>query len=385
MFYDPDKYDLLPFVNVWDDDVGPEAKCSFFVPDFKNKVGYIDPNGNSLTEDAKEFELGKREILGVGAAYDQHIQEYPFTPSEAFLVSDMNDFPVKELKAQLTKILTNPALREMGQAVHLMKEEGKVIAKPDLEGALTPITRFPPDTKRLSGAVVVYEFPVNNPPKGLYKIGYDPYRQDQSTGVSLGSVFVYKSANDFSYTRDQIVAEYTGRPRTTDEFNRTVALLAEYYNSEVMHENEVTSVVGYFRRQKKLHLLASQPDRVISANIKNSKVARVYGIHMNVKLKDAGEKYIKQWLLTERDIDGDGKKILNLERIYNPALLEELIKYNRKEGNFDRVMALMMVMFAIQEEEEGKVHKRERKNSATSQLKDLMKSKFRSKQYEKYT
>ena len=53
-------------------------------------------------------------------------------------------------------------------------------------------------------------------------MGYDPYRQDQSSGVSLGAVYVYKGNHKFSYTRDTIVAFYVGRPNTTDDFNRKV-------------------------------------------------------------------------------------------------------------------------------------------------------------------
>jgi hypothetical protein len=178
---------------------------------------------------------------------------------------------------------------------------------------------------------------------------------------------VYKGNHKFSYTRDTIVAFYVGRPNTTDDFNRQVALLAQFYNAEVMYENEVTSVKSYFTNHKLLNLLAVQPDSVINANIKKSKVSRVYGIHMNQKLKDAGEKYIKRWLLTERDIDENGNKILNLETIYDTGLLEELINYNRK-GNFDRVMAFMMLMFQIEEDELGKEYG---SNELTGNEKDL--------------
>ena len=76
-------------------------------------------------------------------------------------------------------------------------------------------------------------------------------------------------------------------------------------------------------------------------------------MHMNDQLKDAGEKYIKDWLLEVRDYDEHGNAILNLETIYSIGLLEELILYNRK-GNFDRVMAFMQVMFQCQEEDLGK-------------------------------
>ncbi len=199
-------------------------------------------------------------------------------------------------------------------------------------------------------------------------MGYDPYVQDQTNGVSLGAVYVYKADAMFTYSRHQIVAEYVGRPATTDDFNRIVMLFAELYLAEVMHENMVKEVKSYFDRKNKLHLLAAQPDRVISKNIKASKVARIYGCHMNPQLKDAGAKYIKRWLLTERDMDENGDVILNLETIYSPGLLEELIRYNEK-GNFDRVIAFMMIMFQLEEDEEDKVY---RANPTTSNAKELL-------------
>jgi hypothetical protein len=212
-------------------------------------------------------------------------------------------------------------------------------------------------------------YPVDNPPKGLYKIGYDPYRQDLSSGVSLAAIYVYKTVHKNSHNNNIIVAEYVGRPQEADDVNRIASLLADLYNAEIMHENEVTHVKNYFRRVKRLNQLAAQPDAVISKNIKSSKVARIYGIHMVELLKDAGEKYIKDWLLEVRDYDEDNNAILNLECIYSIGLLEELIKYNRK-GNFDRVMALMMCMFQVQEDELGKVYN----ENSTSGVDELVKA-----------
>ena len=167
-----------------------------------------------------------------------------------------------------------------------------------------------------------------------------------------------------------LVAEYVGRPNTSDDYNRNTEMLMELYNCELGYENEVTEVLSYFTKRKKLHLLAMQPDAVINSNIGNSKVKRVYGIHMPDKLKDAGEKYIKKWLLTERDIDENGNRILNLHTIYSPGLLEELIYYNRK-GNFDRVMAFMVLMMYLEEEEENKQYER-RNETARNEIIDVM-------------
>ena len=71
-------------------------------------------------------------------------------------------------------------------------------------------------------------------------------------------------------------------------------------------------------------------------------------MHMTEARKKQGEIYIRDWLNTPRSTDVDGKKTLNLHKIYDLALLTELIKFNHK-GNFDRVMAFMIGMYHTRE------------------------------------
>lgn len=353
MFYNPIPYRIMPFMNIWDENA-EDSTCGFFHPVTWNLEGFYDEQGNSDIEGATEFEMDRRQTIleesSSSLTLQKHVQEYPFCPSEAFLTVSTNNFPVVELRNQLNKVIHERLQFKKGTPVYLERKDGKITAKPDLRNELQPVYNYRPKLEDISGAPIIYEYPIDNPPKGLYKIGYDPYRQDLSEGVSLGAIYVYKSSHKFSYHRNVIVAEYVGRPSEADDVNRIAAQLAELYNAEIMHENEVTHVKNYFRRTKELHKLAVQPDAVISKSVKNSTVARIYGIHMTPQLKDDGEKYIKDWLLEIRDYDEDGNPILNLETIYSIGLLEELIQYNKK-GNFDRVMAFMMVMFQSQEEE----------------------------------
>lgn len=355
MFYNPKEFNLLSLVNVWDDNA-TNTKCGFFHPVFWNMEGFYDKQGNSDKQAAIDYELETRKAItensGSSLSIQGRVQEYPIKPAEAFLTVSFNDFPIEELRNQLNLVIREKLHLKKGQAGVLYRDEhNKVRFKPDMKGELEPLYTRDHPTKNIRGAVVIYEYPVNNPPRGLYKAGHDPYRQQSApSSPSLGALYIHKGFNNFSFTRDQIVAEYIGRPNTSDDYNRNMEMLAELYNLEIGYENEVTEVRSYFEKRKKLHLLASQPDNLISAHIKNSKVRRIYGIHMNEKLKDAGEKYIKSWLLRERDVLEDGSKILNLHTINSPGLLEELIYYNRK-GNFDRVMAFMILLMFIEEDD----------------------------------
>lgn len=400
MFYNPIQYRLMPFVNIWDENA-TNSYCGFFHPVYWNMEGYYDEQGNSDVAGAKAAELKERDRIVKNSTssnvIQSRVQEFSMSPSEAFLTVSTNDFPIIELRQQYNKVVREKLHIISGQPCWLTKEkeegttsnmsveaDGEIRQKylytsgvkinMDLRGELEPLWSYKVKTDNLKGAVVIFEPPVPNPPKGLYKIGFDPYRQ--VNGESLAAIYVYKTVRKGDPARNYIVAQYVGRPYSPDEVNRIAEMLAELYNTEIMHENEVTHVKGYFEKRKKLHLLAAQPDAVISANIKESVVSRVYGIHMVEKLKDAGEKYIKEWLLTVRGYDSENNVILNLHTIKDPGLLEELILYNRK-GNFDRVMAFMMIMFQIEEDYEAEYASEEQGTTNEEDLLNLLKKQFR--------
>jgi hypothetical protein len=375
MHSNPLRFGMMPFQNIWDED-SADMKCGFFHPINWNMEGYYDDQGNSDVEGAKTLELAQRKVLldngATSADIQKRMQEKPLGPFEAFGMVSTNNFPILELKRQLEIVKAKNLHMIMGTPVKMYYdyESKKVKAEPILDGTANVIYRQKPDNTSLEGCPVIYEYPPEVPMRGAFKIGYDPYRQDK--GSSLAAVYVYKSVIIGDRTKRIIVAEYVGRPGEADDVNYICRLFAELYNTTIMHENEVTHVKDYFRRRKQLHYLAYQPDEVIKKNVKNSKVNRVYGCHMIDQLKDAGEKYIKSWLLETLDFDDDGMPIRALDQIYSIGLLEELIGYNRK-GNFDRVMALMQVMFQDQEDLHGKEYQPKSKgNAKAKQLLEMM-------------
>ena len=165
----------------------------------------------------------------------------------------------------------------------------------------------------------------------------DPYDHDQSGTNSLGSTFIYKRFQNFEEYYDIIVAEYTGRPATAEDYYENVRKLLLYYNARLLYENERKGIFPYFTQRHCDYLLADQPD-IINDIIGSSKVQRRKGIHMTKQIRDYGEGLIKEWLNEEY---APGKK--NLTKILSEPLLEELIKTNGVM-NVDRVIALIMVM-----------------------------------------
>ena len=87
---------------------------------------------------------------------------------------------------------------------------------------------------------------------------------------------------------------------------------------------------------------------------------------MNDKMKEYGEKRILSWLIEKRGQDENGKILYNLDYIPSIGLLQELIAYSR-DANCDRVMALMQVLFVVEESAEREV-KKDSSNPIAKQL-----------------
>lgn len=357
MFNQPDAYHCYPFKNVWDEGMA-DMDAGWFVPDYVNLDGFIDKWGNSLRKEATEFRLttrASRKKANDPKALDQHIAEHPFTPREAVLQIDANQFPIAELESQKAMVLSR-GLQKAATNGYMYRDSETKKAEFKVDPDRKPITIFPHKKAKdvdLNGAIQIFETPYRddqgNVPQGMYILMHDPYAQNESgDSSSLGATYVLKRPNRLSYPDDIIVASYVARPATLDEYNYQMFLLAEYYNAKIGFENDRGDVIGFARRHRRLHYLQEEFEMLYKKELASATVNRNYGMHMTTQRKNQGELYIRDWLLTPRGRTVDGQVKLNLHYIYDVALLEELIKFNH-QGNFDRVMALMIGMYHMHE------------------------------------
>lgn len=344
------------------------------IPKFREQIGFISYRKNEHIKDTKpsksmrDYSYGKIvsiEYIKTDKVWDINTITHALsangvwvhnciTPQEACLEFGGNIFPKKELQEQLAKIRINKSLSNMKQVGDLVWEtDGSLKWVIKKHGDIThyPLKKDDDPT----GSIVIWEHPMKDAPIGLYILGVDPYDHDQSGTNSLGSTFVYKRFQDFENYYDIIVAEYTGRPSTAEEYYENLRKLAVYYNGRIMYENERKGLFPYFTAKHCDYLLADQPD-IISDIVGNTKVQRKKGCHMNKQIKQWGEGLIKDWLNEEQ---APGKK--NLHNILSEPLLEELISYN-DTGNFDRVMALMQVMIYREQLYNVKVKEKKKEN-----------------------
>lgn len=366
LFYSPEAYNVLGFPNIWDDKA-EETKCGYFSPFYLNMEGFdengnrifMDKDGNSLVDKAIEDTIAKRnEVKNGGASQtsiDRFISERPIKPQEAVLELGKNIFPRKLLMDQLTRIRTNKKLQNMKHIVDLKwNGNGQVEAIEKKSGDITTYHLKKDD--KPEGSVVIWEYPITDPPFGLYIAGCDPYDHDESFTNSLGSTFIFKRVRAGEAWNDVIVAEYTGRPDTAEEYYENVRKLLIFYNARLLFENERKGIYPYFTNKHCDYLLADQPDKIITEVFKDSRVQRRKGCHMTKQIRAYGEGLILEWLMEEYE---DGHP--NLERIYSEALIEELIE-NDGVRNVDRVIALCMVMIYREELYQVKVSAAKEKN-----------------------
>jgi len=351
LFYYPKAYNIhpMPTGNIWDK--GREGTdCGFFMPVSVNYEGCYDQYGKSNQTKAIAWEDKERAIVKDNAsnahAYTQYVAENPYNPQEAVMRTSGTIFPVKDLREHLAEVEANTKKYVDSAWIGrfgIDSDTGAIEWKLDPEAI--PITSFPlRDTHNIKGAPIVYEMPYTDNsgaiPFGMHIAGCDPYDHDESQTDSLGSIWIMNVLNG------RIVAEYTGRPATADAYYEISRRMLVYYNAKCNYENNLKGMFTYFKNKNCLHLLSDTPEvlvdrEVMSANMMNRKK----GTPGTMQINKWARELIKTWLLTPTV---DNPDLLNLHKIRSIPLLKELIYWN-KDGNFDRVSALGMLMVLKQE------------------------------------
>lgn len=273
--------------------------------------------------------------------YLKSVMYYPLTVDECFLSSQENMFSVQDAKRQKEKLLLQ---KRQGTAVELILEDGKV--KHQFTDKL-PISNFPlkpSDSKE--APVVIYEFPVEDPPYGLYVAGVDPYRQGKSEySSSLGSVYIYKRMHELMGEKyqDMFVASYTARPDRKETWEKQARYLIKYYNARTLVENDEISFIDYMVSKGDSHYLEKQP-QWLREIVPSTTVNRDFGIHRSASkirthLHNLMKDYLEEQLIIEKDEDGKiTNEILGVNRVLDPVLLEEIIQFH-DDLNTDRLIA----------------------------------------------
>lgn len=322
-----------------------EAKEPSTLGDYLNNPALKDiPMLVSNEEKALEITNNNLERLkkaGDRIAYLKEKMYYPIEVDDIFLNEDTNIFDIEAAKRQKFRLMQQ---EKTGIPVILFNDGDKIAHEfTDKQ----PITNFPLKNSDLKDApVVIYEFPVENPPYGLYVAGVDPYRQGKSAySSSLGAVYVYKRMHDITGEKyqDMFVASYVARPDKKETWEEQARLLIKYYNARTLCENDDISFIEYMKSKGDAHYLEKQPQWLMEV-VPNTTVKREYGVHRSSDkiidyLHNCLKKYLEEVIYKETDENGNViREVTGVSKMFDPVLLEEIIQYN-DQGNFDRIVA----------------------------------------------
>lgn len=351
IMYNPKGYNMYALPNVFDKYNQGKPYFVFFFPGYVNRKGCYNEDGVSDVIKALIEILMNRYRVKYNSTDPntiiKTIAEVPITPAEAIVKTGVNMFPVADLTERIGQLDANPIEYDdvyVGDLV--FNKDGKVEYKPT---SATPIRDFPHKDNKIEGAIEIYQMPeidrnTGKPYNDRYILGADPYDDDESNTMSLGSIFV------LDLWTDRIVAEYTGRPSFADDYYEICRKLCLFYNGRLNYEYNKKGLFSHFSTRNSLYLLTDVLDFLKEKQMmKDGYGNKSKGTNASPAINAYARSRLRSWLLAPvpimQTIDGEEKEVMvpRLFTVRNRALLKELINYN-SEGNFDRISAMGMLM-----------------------------------------
>ena len=351
IMYNPKGYNMYALPNVYDKYNQGKPYFVFFFPGYVNRKGCYNENGVSDVIKALIEILMNRYRVKYNSTDPntiiKTIAEVPITPAEAIVKTGVNMFPVADLTERLGQLDANPTEYDdvyVGDLV--FNKDGQVEYKPT---SAMPIRDFPHKDNKIEGAIELYQMPeidknTGKPYNDRYILGADPYDDDESNTMSLGSIFV------LDLWTDRIVAEYTGRPSFADDYYEICRKLCLFYNGRLNYEYNKKGLFSHFSTRNSLYLLTDVLDFLKEKQMmKDGYGNKSKGTNASPAINAYARSRLRSWLLAPvpimQTIDGEEKEVMvpRLFTVRNRALLKELINYN-SEGNFDRISAMGMLM-----------------------------------------
>lgn len=351
IMYNPKGYNMYALPNVFDKYNQGKPYFVFFFPGYVNRKGCYNENGVSDVIKALIEILMNRYRVKYNSTDPntiiKTIAEVPITPAEAIVKTGVNMFPVADLTERVGQLDANPTEYDdvyVGDLV--FNKDGQVEYKPT---SAMPIRDFPHKDNKIEGAIEIYQMPeidknTGKPYNDRYILGADPYDDDESNTMSLGSIFV------LDLWTDRIVAEYTGRPSFADDYYEICRKLCLFYNGRLNYEYNKKGLFSHFSTRNSLYLLTDVLDFLKEKQMmKDGYGNKSKGTNASPAINAYARSRLRSWLLAPvpimQTIDGEEKEVTvpRLFTVRNRALLKELINYN-SEGNFDRISAMGMLM-----------------------------------------
>jgi hypothetical protein len=351
IMYNPRGYNMYALPNVFDKYNQGKPYFVFFFPGYVNRKGCYNEDGVSdIIKALIEILMNRYRVKYNSTDPNtiiKTIAEVPITPAEAIVKTGVNMFPVADLTERIGQLDSNPTeYNDVYVGDLVFGKDGQVEYKPT---SAQPIRDFPHKDNKIEGAIEIFQMPeidknTNKPYNDRYILGADPYDDDESNTMSLGSIFI------LDLWTDRIVAEYTGRPSFADDYYEICRKLCLFYNGRLNYEYNKKGLFSHFSTRNSLYLLTDVLDFLKEKQMMKDGIGnKSKGTNASPAINAYARSRLRSWLLSPvpviQTIDGESKEVMvpRLFTVRNRALLKELINYN-PEGNFDRISAMGMLM-----------------------------------------
>ena len=372
----PEAHNFYYVENIWDKDNELAGKrCGFFVPESwaffgedENGVPFVDEHGNSDVERTEAYILRKREEIKQQSLEDYlfAISQAPLTLMECFQYRNESIFPKELIDKQISVIEMK---EEHGTFIDLIPTKSGKPKHKILDKKTHPaILNFPVKPKEISnkdGVIQVWEFPMENPPYGLYWAGVDICRDSESlNSPSIHCIDIFKGSHRLSteFAANKPVASYRCRPKDKMDFYKKAMLLLDFYNAEALVENNIRWFIQEAIKDKKQYKISKTPKWLMDITPNStSQLTMPYGVPMTTKLKeeliDTLVRYVSEVThVTYDENTGEAIEHFGVERIKNLFVLKEMIswkpiKEQTPKDNYDNVISLGLAIMSAQKAE----------------------------------
>lgn len=350
---------FMEFNNIWEEGL-EETLVGYHVPCYMIFQEFMDKDGNIDVESAIDYDESIREIKRRSPDpkdIDRRIAEFPRTIDEALSRAKINIFPIEGIKKHIRELNNNKDV--LSSIRYGVLSENTNTGKVDfiIDPTVSPINHYPhSNNDNLAGAVAIFDPPVEGPDGKVdgnqYQVVVDPYYKEVAESKeSLWAAYVFKKLNNRNKNSRFLCASYVGRPASISTCHENTVLLSKLYGfakiqSEIAGGGE--DLFRYLRKKRLVHLANFQP--LITSNKEVvSERNRSYFMNVTGESKKVGLSGLADWINQPIGLSEEGTPVRRYQTIDDIGMLQEMAAFN-DTGNFDRISALLIYYFMMEDE-----------------------------------
>jgi hypothetical protein len=383
MFYHPKSFEMMPFENVWDDNLR-HTTCGFFYAQIWGYGTMVDENGNSMLITSYDHDKARKDEYSknnTGSNVSIFIGQRANKPSEAFLNTHENIFASQELNKWIIQLKYDPetAFHKDGMVIETAKgiefKSNDQLKK--LGYDVHPFIVDVPIRKEtdVTGCIRQWYEPYqvgDSIPDDTYfitsdSVGIDKDKKDLTLKHSMNSFKVWTYVdNNTPLKGRRIVASYCGRFNTLKEYDNLLRLVVLYYNAKILPEVNRGETLANFNSFKMMHRILKDP----SGLIEKGKYIPSAGHGMIIGDSDRkieGLRMLKEMIYEKVSVDEQGNYKLYLHYIFDLPFLLELQAHSLM-GNFDRISDAILAVYQYKALEIRSRNKHQNESNTTNKL-----------------